>query len=133
MKTKYQWIKTPVLERFNLHDQVIHKINFFEENLSNDTPIILLGHSIGAYIALKIFHQLQDSGFNIIKVLGLFPTIEQMALSPNGVKMGGVLEVNSYNPLFINIPSFSFLIIMISWLELYCLGYGCYPALSNTL
>ena len=96
-------------DRFNLHDQIIHKINFFEEHLPKDIPIILMGHSIGSYISLKIFPQLQDSGFNIVKVLGLFPTIEQMALSPNGLRMSGTLDVCAKHNIIRITPTFSVL------------------------
>lgn len=64
--------------------------------MPKDIPIILMGHSIGAYMALKILPRLIDHGFNIVKVLGLFPTIEQMAISPNGVRIGGSLNVSSH-------------------------------------
>uniref|UniRef100_A0A914Y7E6 Lipid droplet-associated hydrolase n=1 Tax=Panagrolaimus superbus TaxID=310955 RepID=A0A914Y7E6_9BILA len=76
---------------FLLNDQITHKFNYFMEYMPKKTPIILMGHSIGSYMALKILPQLIENGFNVVKVLGLFPTIEQMALSPNGVRVGGAL------------------------------------------
>jgi pimeloyl-ACP methyl ester carboxylesterase len=77
---------------FLLSDQITHKFNYFMDYMPKKTPIILMGHSIGSYMALKILSQLIDNGFNVVKVLGLFPTIEQMAISPNGVRTGRYLE-----------------------------------------
>uniref|UniRef100_A0AC35F151 Lipid droplet-associated hydrolase n=1 Tax=Panagrolaimus sp. PS1159 TaxID=55785 RepID=A0AC35F151_9BILA len=77
---------------FLLNDQITHKFDYFIEYMPKKTPIILMGHSIGSYMALKILPQLIENGFNVVKLLCLFPTIEQMAISPNGLRTGGVLQ-----------------------------------------
>uniref|UniRef100_A0A914XWS0 Lipid droplet-associated hydrolase n=1 Tax=Panagrolaimus superbus TaxID=310955 RepID=A0A914XWS0_9BILA len=76
-----------------LNDQTDHKFNFFMEYMPKNIPIILIGHSIGAYIVLKILPKLVENGFNIVKVIGLFPAVEELASSPNGVKFGGIFKV----------------------------------------
>ncbi|KAE9548885.1 hypothetical protein FO519_007910 [Halicephalobus sp. NKZ332] len=79
-------------ERFLLQDQVKHKLNFFLEHVPKKPKLILIGHSIGAYMALKILPELISEGFNVVRTLALFPTIEQMAVSPNGTRLGGILR-----------------------------------------
>lgn len=64
-----------------LDGQIRHKVAFIKENIPKDVQLILIGHSIGCYIILKILSQLNHS---ILRCFMLFPTIERMALSPNG-------------------------------------------------
>lgn len=39
---------------FGLHGQVEHKLNFLRKYVPKDVKLILIGHSIGCYFALKI-------------------------------------------------------------------------------
>lgn len=53
--------------------------------------VILIGHSIGAYIALEILNQLkldhENHQIKITATIGLFPTIVDIAASPSGRKL----------------------------------------------
>lgn len=64
-----------------LDGQIRHKVAFIKENIPTNVKLIFIGHSIGSYIILKILDQLEHS---IQRCFMLFPTIERMALSPNG-------------------------------------------------
>lgn len=59
---------------------------------SSYDDVLLIGHSVGAYIALEIFHRLlqnPDAGsdLNLASGILLFPTIEHIARSSNGWKL----------------------------------------------
>ncbi|XWX00499.1 hypothetical protein V2A60_008519 [Cordyceps javanica] len=60
---------------------------------SNDTPydsVILVGHSIGAYVVVETFHRQATNpkaGLNLQHGLLLFPTISYIARSPSGLKI----------------------------------------------
>lgn len=67
----------------SLEYQVKHKRWFIENILYPEyQDITLIGHSIGAYIGLKVADEMPLS--RISRVVGLFPTIERMAVTPNG-------------------------------------------------
>jgi pimeloyl-ACP methyl ester carboxylesterase len=78
-------------QQHSLQDQVNHKIEYLQMVLNGDvenvnanrgTKFILLGHSIGSYIALKIKSFMPDS---VIGVVNLMPTIRNLydGLSPH--------------------------------------------------
>ena len=67
---------------YKIDGQIKHKINFVRDHLPPETPLILLGHSIGSYI---ILHMMTKFGPERIRMGALlFPTIERMATSPKG-------------------------------------------------
>jgi xanthine dehydrogenase/oxidase len=68
---------------YSLNQQIAHKKVFLEQYIPKNTKIILIGHSIGAYIILKLLKDC-ERGNDIIKSILLFPTIERMAATPNG-------------------------------------------------
>jgi len=46
---------------FSLHEQIDHKVDFIEQELQHsEQSIVLVGHSIGAYIGLEVFKRLQN-------------------------------------------------------------------------
>lgn len=67
----------------SLQEQIAHKKAFLEKYVPQNTKIILIGHSIGAYIILKLLKE-KTRESDIVKSILLFPTIEHMALTPNG-------------------------------------------------
>uniref|UniRef100_A0A915BQ99 Lipid droplet-associated hydrolase n=1 Tax=Parascaris univalens TaxID=6257 RepID=A0A915BQ99_PARUN len=71
-------------DRFNVDDQIRHKIDFCLEYLPRTTRIIIFGHSIGSYIMLRLLSELMENKYNVVCAVALFPTIERMAESPNG-------------------------------------------------
>lgn len=64
-----------------LQGQIRHKVAFIKENIPRNVKLFLIAHSIGCYIVLKMLDQLDHS---IGRCFMLFPTIERMAVSPNG-------------------------------------------------
>ena len=67
----------------SLQEQITHKKIFLEEHIPPHSKIILIGHSIGAYVILNLLkncHRVSD----ITKAILLFPTVERMAISPSG-------------------------------------------------
>ncbi|KAI9700311.1 MAG: hypothetical protein M1836_002326 [Candelina mexicana] len=58
--------------------------------------IILVGHSVGAYIALELIRKWQDGamgkGMRILGACLLFPTVTHIAKSPSGKKVAGILK-----------------------------------------
>ncbi|KAL4218104.1 hypothetical protein ACF0H5_022840 [Mactra antiquata] len=65
----------------SLEGQIRHKVAFIKENIPSNVRLFLIGHSIGCYIILKVLDQLDHP---IGRCFMLFPTIERMALTPNG-------------------------------------------------
>lgn len=57
---------------------------------SNDNArqkVILIGHSVGAYMAMEILNRHRDQSFDIIGGIMLFPTLMDIAASPSGQKL----------------------------------------------
>jgi len=72
---------------FDLQQQIQHKISFINQyfNLEN-TQLVLIGHSIGAYINLKVNKKCPE--FPIVRILNLFPTIQDIYPGlPSGAKI----------------------------------------------
>jgi len=67
---------------YSLEDQVEHKVTYIRENVNNNTPIVLVGHSIGCYMIMQMLKQLAPH--MVKQVLFLFPTIEGMSNSSHG-------------------------------------------------
>ena len=67
----------------SLDEQITHKKIFLEEYIPSKSKIILIGHSIGAYIILQLLKNC-NRATDVIKSILLFPTIERMAISPSG-------------------------------------------------
>ena len=64
-------------------EQITHKKIFLEEHIPSKSKIILIGHSIGAYIILHLLKNCSRAT-DVTKSILLFPTIERMAISPSG-------------------------------------------------
>ncbi|EJD76178.1 hypothetical protein LOAG_16814 [Loa loa] len=71
-------------DRISLAEQIEYKFNFCLQYLPKTAKFILIGHSIGSYLMLRILPDLLKYEFNIIRCIALFPTIEHMAESPKG-------------------------------------------------
>lgn len=70
---------------YNLEDQVEHKLAYIREHVDNNTPLILVGHSIGCYMIMQMLKQLAPD--KVQKVMFLFPTIERVSTSVQGKRM----------------------------------------------
>jgi len=73
---------------FSLQEQIQHKIDVLEyiKSQKSDAEFVLMGHSVGAYISLKVVKRQPDIG--VSHVVNLFPTIRDLwqGLAP-AVKM----------------------------------------------
>ncbi|EGG18834.1 hypothetical protein DFA_02573 [Cavenderia fasciculata] len=77
-------------EQFTCEDQIEHKrivleylVNTKYASQKNTVKFILIGHSVGSYISLKVLNRFKDQ-FTIIKQINLFPTFRNLydGLSP---------------------------------------------------
>ncbi|XP_051502907.1 lipid droplet-associated hydrolase-like isoform X1 [Myxocyprinus asiaticus] len=87
---------------FGLDGQIEHKLAFLRKHVPRDTNLLLIGHSIGCYIILKMMKR--DPELKVVKAVMLFPTIERMACSPQGKVMTPVLcrlRYAIYLPIFL--------------------------------
>ncbi|OEL35467.1 hypothetical protein BAE44_0003517 [Dichanthelium oligosanthes] len=59
---------------FSLYEQIDHKVDFIEQELQHpEQPIVLVGHSIGAYIGLEVFKRLKNK---VKMFVGLYPFLK---------------------------------------------------------
>ena len=67
---------------YTLDDQVDHKINFISQYVPVSVKLILVGHSIGCYIILKMLERLHAT--RVLKCVLLFPVIERLSVTNQG-------------------------------------------------
>ncbi|ULU09756.1 hypothetical protein L3Y34_014260 [Caenorhabditis briggsae] len=84
-------------DRISLEEQVSHKLAFCKELLPRGKQLYVLGHSIGSYMMLRILPEVILEGFHVAKAVGLFPTIVNMATSPNGRRLQGTLATLNHH------------------------------------
>ncbi|CAG9832991.1 unnamed protein product [Diabrotica balteata] len=78
-------------ELYGLDGQVKNKVDFFEKYVPKNARVHLIGHSIGSYMAVELLDKPTISE-KINKAYLLFPTIEYMAKTPNGLFLNGFLR-----------------------------------------
>lgn len=66
----------------SLEGQIKHKLTFIKKHIPPDVKLVLIGHSIGCYMILKLLDDLESH--QVLRCFMLFPTIERMAESPKG-------------------------------------------------
>ncbi|KAG4071816.1 hypothetical protein HA402_005977 [Bradysia odoriphaga] len=71
-------------DKYNLDAQIKHKLEFIETYVPDDVKIHLIGHSIGAWMIIEMLKREPAIRDKIQHSYLLFPTIERMAVSPNG-------------------------------------------------
>ncbi|KAH9674413.1 alpha/beta-Hydrolases superfamily protein [Citrus sinensis] len=77
---------------FSLDEQVEHKMDFIRQELQNtEVPIVLVGHSIGAYVALEM---LKRSSEKVIYYIGLYPFLALIRPSVTQSIIGKVAASN---------------------------------------
>jgi pimeloyl-ACP methyl ester carboxylesterase len=67
-----------------LQDQIDSKIEFLDSlraQFSSDTKVVLIGHSVGAYICQEITKRRPNM---IYRMYGLFPSLAHIGETPNG-------------------------------------------------
>jgi Lipid-droplet associated hydrolase len=84
---------------WNLTGQVQHKLAYISDHLQSRRRLILIGHSIGCYMILKMLSSKVENSFvgngsrhQVMKCCLLFPTIERMSQSPSGRKATPLLK-----------------------------------------
>lgn len=92
-----KWRKQPP---YGLQDQIRHSedeladlVEEVKEQGAKDVRVILVGHSVGAYISLEIIRRLRAHGMagedfetRVVGAIGLFPTVVDIARSESGMK-----------------------------------------------
>jgi len=85
-------LETQILHSKMALENLVHKER---ENGAGDVRVVLIGHSVGAYMLLEIIRQTReallkapDNGVRIAGGVGLFPTITHLAQSRSGIKFG---------------------------------------------
>ncbi|KAK6126469.1 hypothetical protein DH2020_039774 [Rehmannia glutinosa] len=94
---------------FSLQEQISHKRSFIEQELEDvQVPIVLVGHSIGAYISLEIFRRYHEK---VIYCIGLYPFLALNAESSTQSSIKGLAAssalcaaVSSMGPLLGMLP-----------------------------
>lgn len=71
----------PLDHCYTLNEQIQHKLEAIEKLVPNNHQLILIGHSIGAYMVLNMLEKLEN---RLDRAFFLFPTIERMKESPSG-------------------------------------------------
>ncbi|XP_053701340.1 lipid droplet-associated hydrolase [Synchiropus splendidus] len=87
---------------FGISGQIDHKLAFLKKQVPTETQLIMVGHSIGCYIILEMMKR--NPQLKVLKAIMLFPTIERMAVTPQGKVMTPVLcqmRYLAYLPLFL--------------------------------
>ncbi|XP_063723936.1 lipid droplet-associated hydrolase-like isoform X3 [Symsagittifera roscoffensis] len=112
---------------FNLQQQVQHKVDFINQFFTENTEVILIGHSIGGYVCLKLLQhygrcrrtnsdiaenseteaerqnqRLVCYDRNLVHGYLMMPTFERMKVSPRGQQMLPVIQHLRYLVLFLH-------------------------------
>ncbi|CAI0462808.1 unnamed protein product [Linum tenue] len=84
--TKKNWEQGQL---FSLQQQINHKVDFLSQELQETkVPIVLVGHSIGAYITMEM---LKRKGDQVIYFIGLYPFI---MVNPQSKKQANIAKVS---------------------------------------
>lgn len=93
--TKKNWEHGRV---FSLEEQTDHKIDFIKQELEDPgVPILLVGHSIGSYIALDMFRRSSDK---VTYCIGLYPFL---ALNPHSAEQSIIGKITASGVLSISL------------------------------
>ncbi|KAH3984706.1 hypothetical protein HBI25_069880 [Parastagonospora nodorum] len=84
-------------------DDVVELVEDLKDNGAKDVRVILVGHSVGAYISLEIVRRLRAHGVvgedfdtRISGVVGLFPTVVDLARSESGMKAAPFVKNSNF-------------------------------------
>ncbi|KAI7956574.1 hypothetical protein MJO28_003669 [Puccinia striiformis f. sp. tritici] len=71
-------------DHVDYHCQVVGQILNNGIGDPSRTKVVIIGHSVGGYIATKVLERYPDQ---VMHIIGLFPTISHIARSPNGRRL----------------------------------------------
>ncbi|CAN1306515.1 Lipid droplet-associated hydrolase [Linum perenne] len=101
---------------FSLQEQVNHKVDYISQELQDtEVPVVLVGHSIGSYIAMETFRRKQNK---VIYVIGLYPFIMLNPLSKEQAIIGRISSSPLLSGLISLLVAFVGLILP-EWLSTY--------------
>ncbi|RWS02675.1 lipid droplet-associated hydrolase-like isoform X1 [Dinothrombium tinctorium] len=98
---------------FSLNGQILHKLLFIETYIPKNVKIILIGHSIGAYMILLLLKTLDNRRAAVRNIL-LFPVIEKLTELRRTKIMTLMFTVFYYPLLFL---TFLLSLLRLSWKE----------------
>ncbi|PVI07711.1 hypothetical protein DM02DRAFT_608793 [Periconia macrospinosa] len=119
---------------YSLEDQILHSTIALEEQVrkiqeedsSQDTRVILMGHSVGAYILLEVTRRMMIKakaqggvGVRVVGGICLFPTITHIAKSSSGRKSSWFLTIRHFAflaSLFVRLLTFPIPIAILAFL-----------------
>jgi pimeloyl-ACP methyl ester carboxylesterase len=91
-------------------DDVVEVVEEVKDNGGKDVRVILVGHSVGSYIGLEIVRRLRAHGLagedfetRISGVVGLFPTVVDIARSESGMKMAVSIPLSPHIPFLLKV------------------------------
>jgi len=84
-----QW-QVPDPDVFTLEGQRQHKAHFLTDYVPKDVEVVLIGHSIGSQLVLDAMDRIPAD--RVKEGMLLFPTIERMAVSPEGKRLTPLLK-----------------------------------------
>ncbi|CAD5234736.1 unnamed protein product [Bursaphelenchus xylophilus] len=99
-----------VKERYGLNQQIDHAYDFFSQIVAeqmSDKKVTIIGHSIGSYIGTVLKGRLERDGYSV-NLIGLFPTLVDMANTPAGHKVGSLVRFVADHPKFVRFAAWIF-------------------------
>ena len=85
---------------YSLEDQIDHKIDVINSFSSKERPLIIMGHSVGCFMAQRVI--LSKHLVGEVKHMGLLmPTVIDIHLSKKGIFMTRVLDWVKYFPYYL--------------------------------
>lgn len=89
-------MKSNILDKqqhlFNLQGQLAHKLDLLKNHIDQNSKLHLIGHSIGAWMIVELLHKDDHLNDKVATVNLLFPTVQKMAISKNGLFLNGILR-----------------------------------------
>ncbi|XP_065828879.1 lipid droplet-associated hydrolase-like [Oscarella lobularis] len=80
-----------------LEKETLLKVTFIETQLDSKSKLILIGHSVGAYLVLQTLRHIDID--RVTNVILLFPTVERMLESPNGQRQHVFFKKHAWLPI----------------------------------
>ncbi|KAF1940100.1 hypothetical protein EJ02DRAFT_456275 [Clathrospora elynae] len=133
-----KWRKAPP---YGLQDQIRHAedeltdlVEEVKEQGAKDVRVILVGHSVGSYIALEVIRRLRAHGMagedfetRIVGAIGLFPTIVDIARSESGMKVSPFLKNSNFAVFAALLVNFLTFLLPVSMLATLIARFSGFP------
>lgn len=133
-----KWRKNPP---YGLQDQIRHAeedvtelVEEVKDQGGRDVRVILVGHSVGAYISLEILRRLRAHGLagedfdtRIAGAVGLFPTVVDIARSESGMKAAPYLKNSNFAAFVSAFAGFLTLLLPVSFIAMLIKSFMGFP------